>query len=172
MKPVAEPEFCALLSAAGIRHRSGELFFATAPARTIVLHFADNEPHHYVLGAIGVILRIEDQWLLVPRFGTAVDLGLLADAVSARAVLFEPAERPALAEYLCTRPMDPGGFSCDQYFVSASGGVLVTWDHHTAEEGLTIQMQNVNAASTLLVSLNELGAELDLFYTNNGSVRF
>jgi hypothetical protein len=52
--------------------------------------------------------------------------------------------------------------------VSHSGNILVTWDHHTAVEGLSIQFRRVPDAK-LLGSLNDLGAELDLFYARGQS---
>jgi hypothetical protein len=43
---------------------------------------------------------------------------------------------------------------------------LVTWDHHTADEGLDVRLQSVAEASRLLVSLNDFGAELEVFYSD------
>ena len=54
----------------------------------------------------------------------------------------------------------------DLYVLSKNGNVLITWDHHTADEGLRIELHSISDASRLLVSLNELGAELDLYYSD------
>ena len=82
------------------------------------------------------------------------------------APLFKPPDRQKLVEYLCTRPMDIGGFSADLYVLSTRGNVLLTWDHHTASEGVTIELCEVSQATQLLVALNELSAELDVYYAN------
>jgi hypothetical protein len=47
------------------------------------------------------------------------------------------------------------------------GDALVTWDHHTADEGLSVQFNSIADASRLLVSLNEFGAELEVFYSHS-----
>ena len=66
--------------------------------------------------------------------------------------------------YLCTRDMAMGSVSQDVYLVGADGNVLVTWDHHTADEGLSVDLRDVEQASRLLADLNLLGAELEVFY--------
>jgi hypothetical protein len=50
----------------------------------------------------------------------------------------------------------------DLYVISGSGNTLITWDHHTASEGLGIQLRDKADTGRLLVALNDLGAELDL----------
>jgi len=59
--------------------------------------------------------------------------------------------------------MDPGATSTDLYVLSGNGKALITWDHHTAENGLLVELVSVDDASQLLRSLNNLGAELELY---------
>jgi hypothetical protein len=132
----------------------------------VVLHFAKSDNEAYVVDAVSRVLRLAEEWLLVPRYGSASKLGLLDSAPSLAAVSFSAPEQPQLARYLYSRPMNFHSSSQDLYVLSASGGVLVTWDHHTADEGLRIELLSVKDAERLLVSLNELGAELDLLYSN------
>jgi hypothetical protein len=65
---------------------------------------------------------------------------------------------------LCTRPVDIISASSDLYVLEARGDVHVTWDHHTADEGLQVSLQSVPETTRLLASLNDLGVELELFY--------
>ena len=171
MKPVTKPDFSALISSAGIREpgleewRPWELWFDPPPARTIFVHLAPDEPLAYVRDVTNIVLQAEEQWLLAARHASPTALGLLSDA-PAWAVLFESSERASLADYLCTRSMAIGEPSCDLYVLSGSASTLVTWDHHTADDGLSIQTRAAGVATELLVSLNQLGAELELFYRN------
>ena len=59
-----------------------------------------------------------------------------------------------------------GTASPDLYLVSGSGAVLVTWEHHTEDEGLEINVAEVDESSRLLTKLNAIGAELELFYND------
>jgi hypothetical protein len=96
-----------------------------------------------------------------------VGLGLLSDE-DAVAIRFEIDERGVFSKFLCTRSLDLGAVSADLYALAGSGSVLVTWDHHTAAEGLSIQLLRVPDAGRLLTTLNELGTELEFFYVDDG----
>jgi hypothetical protein len=171
MKPVSTEQLEAFLSNAGIAIadpslRIGkELSYAEPPLRTVLVHFGESDTKVYGSAVVSIILEVEDEWFLIPRYGTASDLALIESGRFA-AILFRPPDRERLVEYLCTRPMDIGGFSADLYVLSTSGNVLLTWDHHTASEGLAIQLCKVGQATQLLVALNELGAELEVYYVN------
>ena len=171
MKPVDIDQLQAFLSNARIATADPslkigrELSYAEPPIRTVVIHFGEADTKTYISKVVSIILELEDEWFLIPRYGTASDLHLIENGRFA-AILFRPPDRQKLVEYLCTRPMDIGGFSVDLYVLSTSGGVLLTWDHHTASEGLTIQLCKVEQATQLLVALNELGAELEVYYVN------
>jgi hypothetical protein len=128
-----------------------------------LVYFGESNNQAYVSSVISIILEVEEEWFLIPRYGTASDLHIIESGEVA-AILFRPPDRQKLIGYLCTRSMDIEGFSADLYVLSTSGNVLVTWDHHTASEGLTIQLCKVSQATQLLVALNELGAELEVFY--------
>ena len=141
-----------------------ELTFRDGPAREIVVHFGEADSARYVRDVTERILALEDAWLLLPRHGALTNLGILDADVDAAAIRFEAPELSTLAEYLCTRPMSLSEVSADLYAVSGSGTILLTWDHHTSDEGLSIQLRRVPDATRLLGVLNELGAELELFY--------
>src|SRR5262245_1190604 len=149
MQAIPESRYRDFLAQAGIEKadpRSGigkQLTYTKGPRRTIVIHFAESDAREYVETAMQTVLNVEDEWLLVPRHGSASDLGLIEGDEDASAVLFGPNERSRLGKYLCTRPMDLGAHTSDLYAISASGHILVTWDHHTADEGLDVQLLNV-----------------------------
>ena len=58
--------------------------------------------------------------------------------------------------------MDIGAASVDVYLLGASGNVLLTWDHHTADDGLSVQLRRIEDSNHLLVSLNEIGTEMEI----------
>ena len=143
-----------------------ELSYINPPLRTLVFQFVESDPLEYVAGAVALILDIEEEWLLFPRFGNASDIQLLVGKDDFAAILVKAPERPILVNYLCTRSTSREFASADLYVVSKSGNILITWDHHTLAEGLSIQFQQVKDASQVLLALNEFGAELDVYYVN------
>ncbi len=172
MEQIAIAQFEAFLSRAEIAvadpiHRIGrQLSYKRPPLRTIIVHFGESDIPDYVSAVVRTVLETEKDYFLTPRYGKASDLGLIEDAIEFTAILFAERDRPRLVEYLCTRPMAIGRVSTDLYVLSATGNVLLTWDHHTASEGLTIELCKVGQASQLLVALNELGAELEVYYAD------
>ena len=172
MTPVMQDEFRAALARGSVREadpRLGigrELSFVDAPPRRIVVHVAEDEPTQYMREVMDRILALEDSWLLVPRRTTVASLRILPAEIDAAAVRFDAGERASLSEYLCTRDVGLAAASADLYALSVSGRVLITWDHHTADEGLDVQLRDVAQASTLLGALNELGTELELLYVD------
>ena len=132
----------------------------------MVVQLAHAEAPEYARSVMSRILELSDEWLLLPRYGSVSDLELLPFHPDMMGVSFAHNERPALVEYLGTRPTDAGSSSADLYVLSGDGDTLVTWDHHTAEEGLSVELQSVVDSTRLLVSLNELGAEMEVYYSS------
>jgi hypothetical protein len=167
MEPVDQESLQEFLAKANMavadpaRHIGRQLAFARPPARTVVVHLGDAADH--VAKVLSIVLSSDGAWFLIPRYGTAAQLGLVEAKAEVAAVSFAPSERTFLARYLCERPMDLGSTSADLYALGASGSVLVTWDHHTADEGLTVELCRVDDSNRLLVSLNELGAEMEVY---------
>ena len=170
MDLVPEERYRSLLAKAGIRvadPRTGigaQLTYAAGPRRIVVIHLAKSDPAEYVENAVLKVLSLSDEWLLVPRYGTAMDLGMIAGITSAAAISFKVGERSRLATYLCTRPIDHGAHTADLYAISGRGDILVTCDHHTVADGLYIELLNIADATQLLVLLNEFGAEFEVYY--------
>ena len=148
-------------AAAGIGH---QLSYRGGARRGIVIHLAETDPLEYRIEVISRVLETDDAWVLITRYGTIGDLDLMPGVDDAEGLSFAAVERRALATYLCTRSTALASISADLYVLGNGGDVLVTWDHHSHDEGVTVDLQSVSDAGRLLVSLNELGAELELFY--------
>jgi hypothetical protein len=143
-----------------------ELTYRDSPRRTIVVYVGENISREHVSRIVSVILSSEESWLLIARYGSPSMLGLASVSPEADALVFRAAEVRDLTAYVCTRDMSLGSARADLYLVSGSGTVLVTWDHHTSEDGLEIQLRNVDETGALLTKLNAVGAELELFYND------
>ena len=143
-----------------------ELSFLAPPTRTVIVHLAESDPPEYVARLVWIVLSIEESWILIPRHGSASQLGLTAPGHSVAAVAFGAGDRDSLCKYLHTREIALGSASADLYAVAGSGNTILTWDHHTADEGLVIQLRDISETSHLLVELNTLGAEFEVLYTD------
>ena len=141
-----------------------ELRHAQPARRTLVIHFGEADPPEYISGVLSIVLSSHDSWLLVPRHGPASKLGIPMTVPEAEALAFGLAERNELCSYLCQRDMSLGSVSSDLYALSADGNIILTWDHHTADEGLCVALRDVKTASKLLSELNDFGAELEVYY--------
>ena len=172
MQPLTVEQVDQVLLESGIRVATPtggigrELTYRRYPRRIVVVHFADDEALEYLLGVMSRVLELDEEWLLLTRYGSVSDLDLVSPGFNLGAIAFAEAERSQLAEYLCMRPKNVGSISADLYALGRGGRTLVTWDHHTAEEGLGVKLQSVADTTRLLVSLNEFGAELELLYSD------
>jgi hypothetical protein len=143
-----------------------ELRHRISPRRTLVIHFGVVDPLDYISGVLSIVQSSQDSWLLVPRHGPASRLGIPTAGAEVEALAYGPAERNQLCSYLCNRDMSIGSIACDLYVLSADGNTVVTWDHHTSDDGLCVAMRDVTKASRLLGALNDFGTELEVYYTN------
>src|SRR5262245_28181566 len=117
-----------------------ELSFRPSPRRTVVIHLGTSDPTTYVSCIVSIVLASQASWLLLPRHGRAPQLGIPEVDPETEALVFDAAERDQLCSYLCQRDQSLGSVSSDIYAVSCNGNVIVTWDHHTADEGLNIDL--------------------------------
>jgi hypothetical protein len=143
-----------------------ELTYRPPSLRAVVIHFGDADPPEYVTRVLSIVLSTRESWLLIPRRGPASGLGISDVGLEAEAFAFAASERGRLCTYLCERDTSLSSVSADLYALSGDGDVLITWDHHTADEGLGIDLRDVNTTSRLLADLNSVGVELELFYTD------
>jgi hypothetical protein len=96
----------------------------------------------------------------------ASQLGLTASRPGLAAVSFSAGDRESLCKYLRTREMTLSSASADLYAVAGNGNTILTWDHHTADEGLVIQLRDISETSRLLAELKTLGTEFEVLYTH------
>jgi hypothetical protein len=142
-----------------------QLTYEPPAPRIIVIHFGPEDWADYVSRIVSIVLSFEDAWLLISRHGSASQLRELTTHDDAEALMFAAAERERLAAYVCSRDMAMGRASQDIYLVGGVGNILITWDHHTEDEGLSVEVRDVRQSSALLADLNAFGAELEVFYT-------
>ena len=50
----------------------------------------------------------------------------------------------------------------DPYFISYSGEILATWDHHVFSDGFNVKFASIPPSNCFITGLNELGAEFDV----------
>jgi hypothetical protein len=131
-----------------------ELTYRDDPARTIVIHFLESDfPETWKITMDG-ILKLEPRWILVNRHGVF------------RARQFSENEVDSLIDLMvesCPKIRHEGD---DQYLVGKEGKILISYDHHMFDNGLVLYTNDVQATSVILVRLNELGAEIELFSKN------
>jgi hypothetical protein len=125
----------AIVAADPDRRIGRELSYRPPALRTVVIHFGSRDSTDYISGVVSILLSFEKSWLLVARYGPASRLGAFTTQPDAEALVFDSSERERLCAYVCTRDMAMGSASQDIYLVGADGSVLITWDHHTEDEG-------------------------------------
>jgi hypothetical protein len=171
MQPVTEQRLSEWLGTVPIERGDAaaaggqQLRFRGTSPRVIVIHLAETDSPEYCVDVVTRTLEIDDEWMLITRYGSVANLELMSGAEDAAAFSFAAEERIALASYLCRRSTALSSISADLYVAGRRGLALVTWDHHSADEGISVELQSVTDAGRLLVSLNELGVELELFYS-------
>lgn len=128
-----------------------DLSFRKGPARVMVVYFDESDFPGLFRKTLEQIFSIEPCWLLIQREG------------SGQVLAFERPEFPDLIDRMNSHLPQLTHVGEDWYLMAKSGEVLVSFDHHLSEDGLTLSLSNVAKAGTLLQSLNEIGAELELF---------
>src|SRR5829696_9181997 len=126
-------------AAAGIGQ---ELRYRGGARRAVVIHLAETDSIEYRVEIMARVLAMDDAWVLITRYGTIGNLGLIPDVENAAGLSFPATERHALARYLCSRATELASVSSDLYVLGCSGDTLVTWDHHSADEGITVDLQS------------------------------
>lgn len=131
-----------------------ELTYQNDPARTIVIHFLESDfPETWKI-MIDSILKLEPQWILANRHGAF------------RARQFSQNEVDSLLDLMVEIYPKISHESDDQYLMDKDGKILISYDHHMFDNGLALHTNDVQVTSAILVRLNELGAEIELFSKN------
>jgi hypothetical protein len=141
-----------------------DLFFKDIIHRTIVLHISKSDQHVYLFDLISSILSLDSSWILVPRYQYKKDFKLFNTQYTNEFLTFDRADIKDICEYLIRYLDKLCVVSDDLYLVSQSGDVIVRYDHHIYVSGLTIYINNIIKSNKLLIGLNTLGAELELYF--------
>jgi hypothetical protein len=131
-----------------------ELTYRDDPAHTIVIHFLESDFPETRKVTMGSILKIEPQWILVNRHGVF------------RARQFSVNEVDSLIDLMVESYPKISREGDDQYLVGKEGKILISYGHHMFDNGLALYTNDVQVTSLILVRLNELGAEIELFSKN------
>lgn len=93
------------------------------------------------------------------------DLGLSTNVQDAAAIVVEQNETGKLISFLVDQI---GAFQTmagnDLYLLASSGKVILPYDHHSPDEGLSIYLNDLSLCGGLPTSLNVLGTEFELLY--------
>ncbi|KGF71547.1 hypothetical protein DO97_17730 [Neosynechococcus sphagnicola sy1] len=155
-----QSEFADICSRAGIAiadpslNIGRELTYLDNPARTIVIHFLESDFPETWKSTMEGILKLEPEWILVNRHGTF------------QAKQFLSVEIDSLIDQMIKSYPKISREGHDQYLVSTNGTILISYDHHMFDDGLALYATDVHVTSTILVRLNEMGSEIELFSRN------
>ena len=166
---VASRELGKLLKQTGLRMSvdssagAGRTFaLPGGPARTVTVSLAGPTSQAFVADVALRLLALHEAWLLVPRFDEAPGLGFGETGKKEAAVRFEANDRLELATYLSAYRFPQAAYS-DLWLMPADGGIAVLWGHHAHSDGIDIELASTEETSRLLVALNVVGAQLQLF---------
>lgn len=160
-------EFCAKskIEIAGSHLSIGnELSFQGSPWRTVVVYFAKSDFPAYFSELFLTVLKIESSWIFFPRYSYYDGFKIHGNQYHDEALSFDRSELESFRDILVDyREADNYYKGCDLYVISESGDILITYDHHLEDTGLRIFLNDIEKTGKLLVALNALGAEVELY---------
>jgi hypothetical protein len=145
-----------------------DLSFFDCPARTVVIHFSETDVPDYLQKILNIIFSVDRAWLLVPRFQFQPDWNIPNTTENDAAILFESNAITELSTLLVKRLQYIKSFTEDLFIISGSGNLLMRFDHHFLDEGLDLYVKDIKKSNQLLVALNDIGSELEVYYNNGG----
>jgi len=120
----------------------------------------------YIITILETLLSVEDQWLLLPRYGSVTDLIPNESTPAPLSILFDPSERDQLVGLLCQLYNSGEMIHYDVYILGHNCQVMAAWDHHVFQDGMSVRLNNVEQSNRLITSLNAIGAEFNVYYTS------
>jgi|GEM_PF-3446105 len=138
--------------------------FKPEALRTINVHLLKSDIPDYLLELLKIILKVENEWILSSKFRYIKKLNGLAELANVDAVIFERREQREICDYLSILLNYIRCLTDDLFLLSKSGNIIIRYDHHVISDGLSISLNDINMAGSLLLGLNEMGVELELFY--------
>jgi hypothetical protein len=158
---VSMDEIAEICSRSGIRvgqeesPAGRELAYQADPERIIVVHFSESDWPKLVARDLEAIIEMEPEWVLFHRHGT----------LNAKRCGGTEANETAkkMVKYFDVAQHE----SHDLYLLAVSGSAFLAFDHHLMPDGMPMHFSSVTLAGQVLLHLNALGNELEVF-TKNG----
>ena len=132
-----------------------ELTYQADPERIVVVHFSESDWPKLVANDLEAIIEMEPEWILFHRHG-ALNAKRCGDTEAN-----ETAKK--MVEYFDVAERE----SDDLYLLAVSGRAFLAFDHHLMPDGMPMHFSSVTLAGQVLLRLNALGNELEVF-TKNG----
>lgn len=167
MRAIYSQEFSELCKKHGIQiDPSLCIGFSVGPLRTIVIHFARADFSEHFKKILSVVCSLDNAWVLAPPPGLRPDQRFPFADDKPEAILFEQTEIAILSDLLASHLEKMLRESDDLYLIGGKGTIIASYDHHIFNEGLTLFINDIETAGQLLLKLNTVGAELEVYYNN------
>lgn len=128
-----------------------EITYTNDPERTVVIHFTELEYPEIVSKTLSGILVIESKWILLNRYG------------SLSIAKYNSTNSEQLVDTLIKSWAKVGKEGDDLYLIGSSGTILLSYDHHIFNDGMAIYLSDIAKTEVLLIQLNKIGAEFEVF---------
>lgn len=172
MKPIEDKIFKQICDDNGIVIPDGKLgigkdiHFDRGPLRTLVIYFGKEDYPDYLCNILTIIMDLDDSWLLIPRFFIPTVFKINDQYNRYSSFSFEKQEFELLIDTLAKYRSDLCCISDDIYLLSHCGKIILKYDHHFQNDGLAVFINDIEISNKLLLSLNKIDTELELFYVN------
>lgn len=140
------------------------LSFKIGPKRTVVIHIVESDSGEYLTRLFQAVLSVETTWILSSRVRYRGDVNFGDLKLNQEVITVTNSDKNIFSKFLFEYLHKLRSVSDDLFIVGHSGNVIIKYDHHIFSDGLDIYMNDIKKTSKLLKSLNELGAELNLYY--------
>lgn len=132
-----------------------ELTYQDEPERIVVVHFGESDWPILVTNDLAAIIEMEPEWILFHRHGAL------------KAKRFSSAAAHEMAKEMVETFAAVESEFDDLYLLAESGRAFIAYDHHLMSDGMPIHFSNAELAGQVLLRLNAIGNELEVF-TKNG----
>jgi len=172
MQTTTEAQFAQFLLQSGIVRSAKEmgigaqLSIESQCLRSVVIHFQEEEPREHQEQVLKNLFALAPHWFIFPRYGNVCDLlGKPALAESPAAIVPNSSAEETISA-MVTLQESLKVIDYDPYFISSSGKILATWDHHVFSDGFCVRFSDISSSTEFITSLNESGTEFDVFSAN------
>ena len=128
-----------------------ELAYQADPERIVVLHFSESVWPQLVASDLEAIIEMEPEWILFHRH-SSLDAERCSGASAS-----ETAKK--IVEHFDALEHEYD----DLYLLAESGRAFLAIDHHLMPDGMPIHFSSAELAGKVLLRLNALGNELEVF---------